>query len=495
MSLKNIAFSAIAVMVISIMSLGTVVKTVEAADDHTIFLGHMAEGTCSVAIAVNGASVSSPADGTQASRLCALVVLGKNVDANGADDIYGNGDDPVLTVAAGVPVVFTVSLGVVSTGTAKTTTVISATSGLASTNYRGGGNKATTDTAIASYSAGNAVDTVTITLTAPTGNTASKLQFNAPTELAIGATQTLSSPNYQSPKTSTNISLQALDTTGLGVDGETLLITADRGNVILGFNQACADQKAVTATTAQAATSVGGEVKAGTVQLTLCADQDDAPGKMTATAQNISTTMANATASISNAGRPAKITATATGNAVTAKVMDSGDNPVADGTPIRFTMSSNAGAVSTSCTTSTNGEAASVVALIAATGTVIVSADWNETGAASTCAAAGTKQLAASVTVPGGSTTGGGTTPSAGTITSGSIPAAGGFGLIVYGGPVNALVTASGCPAASAAFWATVNGNFVTYVPGTTITAVNADFMAAFPNGIPAGTPLIGKCK
>ena len=46
------------------------------------------------------------------------------------------------------------------------------------------------------------------------------------------------------------------------------------------------------------------------------------------------------------------------------------------------------------------------------------------------------------------------------------------------------------------ALWATVNGNFVTYVPGTTITAVNADFLAAFPGGIlPAGTPLIGKCK
>ncbi len=76
------------------------------------------------------------------------------------------------------------------------------------------------------------------------------------------------------------------------------------------------------------------------------------------------------------------------------------------------------------------------------------------------------------------------------------MPAAGGFGLIVASGDIKGVVTASGCPSATAAFWATVAGNFLTYVPGTTISAVNADFLAAFKDGIlPAATPLIGKCK
>ena len=45
------------------------------------------------------------------------------------------------------------------------------------------------------------------------------------------------------------------------------------------------------------------------------------------------------------------------------------------------------------------------------------------------------------------------------------------------------------------AVWATTAGSFMVYVPGTTITAVNADFMAAFPGGnIPANSPFVGKC-
>ena len=417
--------------------------------------------------------------------LCAFVT-----DAAGADQ-------------ASLPVAFSVSQGVVSTGTSKTVTALSNASGIASTNYRGSGNTVTTDTAIASNTSINAVSTITINLTAPTGNTASKLAIMAPSVLAIGPTVTNVSPGYQSPTLGSDISVQVTDSSGLGVNGQVVLITVDRGAVVAntGFGTvvgtACngATAKSVTGTTASGpATRGAGTNTAGVINVTICGNQTDAAGKLTITAQNVSTSMANATSSLSMAGRPAKIEATATGNSITAKVIDAGGNAVADGTPIRFTMSANAGALSTTCTTSTNGQASSVVALIAATGTVIVSSDWNETGAASTCGAAGTQQVAASVTVPGGSTGGtGGTGP--GTISSGSIPAAGGFGLIVYGGPINALVTATGCPAASSAFWATINGNFVTYVPGTTITAVNADFMAAFPNGIPAGTPLIGKCK
>ena len=90
--------------------------------------------------------------------------------------------------------------------------------------------------------------------------------------------------------------------------------------------------------------------------------------------------------------------------------------------------------------------------------------------------------------------TGGGGGP--GTIIAGSIPSSGGFGLIVFGGGTNAqLLTASGCPQATAVFYATnAAGGFVTYIPGTGIAAVNAAWNALFANGIPSPSALIGKC-
>lgn len=82
-----------------------------------------------------------------------------------------------------------------------------------------------------------------------------------------------------------------------------------------------------------------------------------------------------------------------------------------------------------------------------------------------------------------------------GTIISGSIPPTGGFGIIVFGGGSNAqLVAASGCPPTTAVFWATSNGNFVTFVPGSSVGAVNAQWNALFVGGIPASSGLIGRC-
>jgi hypothetical protein len=101
------------------------------------------------------------------------------------------------------------------------------------------------------------------------------------------------------------------------------------------------------------------------------------------------------------------------------------------------------------------------------------------------------------VNVPGGSGSAGtGGTPPAGgtgTLVSGSIPATG-FGLIVFsGGTIAQLVTASGV-GNTGALYATVGGIFVPYVPGTTIAAVTADFLAAFPGGnIPAHTAFVGR--
>jgi hypothetical protein len=81
-------------------------------------------------------------------------------------------------------------------------------------------------------------------------------------------------------------------------------------------------------------------------------------------------------------------------------------------------------------------------------------------------------------------------------LTGGSIPLDGGFGLAVFNGnTAGELVAASGCPPETAVFYFTVDGAFVTYIPGTEVESVNAGFLAAFPDGaIPAGTAFLGKC-
>jgi hypothetical protein len=82
-------------------------------------------------------------------------------------------------------------------------------------------------------------------------------------------------------------------------------------------------------------------------------------------------------------------------------------------------------------------------------------------------------------------------------VLSGSIPRSGGYGLVVFttGGDVEELVEATGCPRASMALYATLDGGFVTYVPGTTVGAVNAAFLTLFAGGrIGANTAFVGRC-
>ncbi|MEZ4553570.1 MAG: IPT/TIG domain-containing protein [Dehalococcoidia bacterium] len=82
------------------------------------------------------------------------------------------------------------------------------------------------------------------------------------------------------------------------------------------------------------------------------------------------------------------------------------------------------------------------------------------------------------------------------TILGGSIPEDGGFGLFVFGGGSNEdLVEASGCPSATATFWATnSSGQFVTFIPGAAVHAVNDAWNQLFPQGVPFNTALIGRC-
>lgn len=72
-----------------------------------------------------------------------------------------------------------------------------------------------------------------------------------------------------------------------------------------------------------------------------------------------------------------------------------------------------------------------------------------------------------------------------------------GFGLFVFaGGSPAQLLAASGCPAGSAAFWVSNGrGDFVVWVPGTVVGAVNAPWLVLYPSGLPPNTAVLGRCR
>jgi hypothetical protein len=81
-----------------------------------------------------------------------------------------------------------------------------------------------------------------------------------------------------------------------------------------------------------------------------------------------------------------------------------------------------------------------------------------------------------------------------GKILAGSLPS-NGLGLLVYGGgSMDQLVEAAECGREAVAFWASLDGEFVAFVPAATIAVVNAAWNAKFGEGIPPSTALVGRC-
>ena len=106
----------------------------------------------------------------------------------------------------------------------------------------------------------------------------------------------------------------------------------------------------------------------------------------------------------------------------------------------------------------------------------------------------GTPTATATATPTAGATVS--ATETAQALTGGTIPAEGGFGLAVFrGGAIDDLVTSTGCPVSTMVLYFTMNGTFVTFIPGSSVGAVNASFLLAFPGGsLPAKTAFLGKC-
>ena len=373
---------------ISAINLAVSTSGVEATFTITVGSGAAAAGSVTSNRLVVGAN---PTISTTAAPPINRTAQSVSADTTAAGiSICGWVADAAGALVVGLPVTYTVSLGVVSTGAAKTVAALTSAAGGSCTNYRGGGGIVATDTVIASNSSAAIVSTLPISLTAPAGGTATKMVITAPSNLAVSAAVTNTSPAYVSPTQQTNVAVQVQDSAGVGVSSQVVLITVDKGFIVAGFNaQACGSAKAVTATSTSQALTFGGTAVPGGISLTYCANQLDASGSATMTVSNITTSMANVTSTIATAGRPAKVAATYANGVVSAIVTDANGNKVADGTQVQFTISSTAGAVSNACTTTSSGASSSAVSLNSGSGTVIVTASWNESGAlAAGCVAA-----------------------------------------------------------------------------------------------------------
>jgi hypothetical protein len=230
----------------------------------------------------------------------------------------------------------------------------------------------------------------------------------------------------------------------------------------------------------------------GIVESTVCA-APGVVGPIKVTAKNLSTTMTDATTTLTSAGVPNKITATTTGGAVTVTITDKDGNEVAEGTTVAFNVPAFTGTVAPTCTTTTNGKASASAAFSGTGGQVLVTVFINDTGdqPASTCAALGSSAAVATTVNVGA---GGGTTPPAGGGAGfvGTVPARGSIALLVTAGTTNAAslasaLTAAGCPPESIAILE--GGVWKIFIPGAP-AVVNA----AFPASLPATMAFFVRC-
>jgi hypothetical protein len=75
-------------------------------------------------------------------------------------------------------------------------------------------------------------------------------------------------------------------------------------------------------------------------------------------------------------------------------------------------------------------------------------------------------------------------------------PFGGGYGTFAFaGGTLDELMAASGCPRGTVvSFFNKPDGGFAVWIPGTEIVIVNAEFIALFGGGVPAGTIFTVRC-
>jgi hypothetical protein len=441
-------------------------------------LGHIEPVATKITItAAPDATVSS--DGTDTATLTFLV--------------RGSAATPL----AGILVNVTASRGTLSATSNTTSSSACATGSPAGTctlTFRGNGTTGTAQITATTAAPNEAVATFNATVGTTNAAPTSIKHFSTNNSGHVAAS---AQSVYTSPTVGARVRFQVLSSGTNGVNGELIQASVDKGYIVQGDSSggvtgpgSCSGNNTTASDTSHGPVSIDGTDYNGIVEFTICA-APGVVGPIKVTAKNLSTTMTDATTTLTSAGVPNKITATATGGAVTATVTDKDGNEVAEGTTITFNVPAFTGTVAPTCTTTTNGKASASAAFSGAGGQVLITVFINDTGnaPASTCSALGSSAAVATTVNVGA----GGTTPPAGGAGFvGTVPARGSIGLLVTAGTTNAAslataLTAAGCPPESIAVLE--GGVWKIYIP-----LAPAVVNSAFPASLAATTAFFVRC-
>jgi hypothetical protein len=399
---------------------------------------------------------------------------------------------------AGVLVSVTASRGTLS-ATSNTTSTSACATGAAGTctlTFRGNGTTGTAQITATTAAPNEAVATFNVTVgSANTTPTAVK-HFSTNNSGHIAANQ---QSVYTSPVIASRVRFQVTGGSNTGVNNELIQATVDKGFIVQGNSSgvpgtnpgSCQGSNTTASDTSHGPVNIDGTDYDGIVEFTVCAEAGK-PGPIKVTAKNLSTSMADATTTLTAAGVPSQITATVTGGAISVEIKDKDGNQAADGTVVTAVAPAFSGAVSPTCTTTSNGKAGFSAAASSATVQVILTVFINDAGdgAPGTCAALGSVAAASTtVNVGGGGT---GTPGGSGGGFTGTAPARGSIGLLV----TNQASSAAGLVSALAAAGCTVeslavleSGVWKIYINGAP-AVVNT----AFPGSVAATTAFFVRC-
>ncbi len=371
-------------------------RSVQAASPYTMSMSFQQRTTtCTKAVAESANAVASiSADGAAATYgLC----------------IYVEDSSTGLPVSGG-PVEVRTLVGTIGvSGTARYSGFLfTSSSGVATISYRGDGKSFGGDTAIGYYAGTRAVATSSMLLTPAAGRYPTQIAVMAPGATRIASTRTDSLNRYVSPTSGVNVAAQVQDMNQLGVNDQVVLIRADGAMLVSnpGFAQtvtnACAGvttRALVLTTNATNSLVPSGVAMPGSVDFVVCADTERIAGDISVYVQVVSAVVPNAVLTLEQVGRPAAISASFDGMRLAARVTDVNGRPVVDGTPVQFVLPDVGGALSAPCSTTSKGVASVVAAVGASTATAAVSAGYNESGVAASCAVAGARLISGSVSV------------------------------------------------------------------------------------------------
>jgi hypothetical protein len=400
----------------------------------------------------------------------------------------------------GVIVQWTTSRGTLSSSSSTTTATSSQTNAscLATIPLRGNGTTGTANVTAVITQPVPAVATANFQIVAGT-ITPTQIKFRDMTNSGnVAANQ---DTVYVTTNNVTQVRFQVTNGADQGSNGQVIQGSVDKGNIVAWTDTdadniidngevptSCPDNVTTTFTTKR--NTIDGTDVEGIAVFFVCAKAGQAAGPIKVTAKNLTTTMSDATATVTSAGPPNKITAVVTGNTIQVTVTDKDGNNVAENTPVTFQVPSFTGTVAPACALTTGGKASASAAFSGTGGQVLITAFYNSSGAPASCPNGG-NTVGASTAVNVGA---GGTPPPAqGTCSIvGQVPARGSIALLVTGGSCTAaqLVAAAasaGCTVESLAILE--GGVWKIYINGAP-AVVNA----AFPATLAATTAFFIRC-